>query len=86
MTDPIPSRQSGGEQSGQLDARVQGLPCRGLIPVAATQEAEAAVVSQFGCRGVIQIGSSRRTVATRSIARSNEAITPTPVRSALATR
>ena len=31
-------------------------------------------------------GSSRRTVPTRSIARSNEATTPAPVRSALATR
>jgi hypothetical protein len=33
-----------------------------------------------------QAGSSRRTVVTRSIERSNETITPTPVRSALATR
>ena len=34
----------------------------------------------------VQVGSSRRTVATRSIARSNDAMTPIPVRSALATR
>ena len=33
-----------------------------------------------------QPGSSRRTVGTRSMARSKETITPTPVRSALATR
>ena len=33
-----------------------------------------------------QPGSSRRTVVTRSMLRSNDAMTPTPVRSALATR
>ena len=33
-----------------------------------------------------QPGSSRRTVATRSMLRSNDAIAPIPVRSALATR
>ena len=33
-----------------------------------------------------QLGSSRRTVVTRSMPRSNEAMTPIPVRSALATR
>ena len=43
-------------------------------------------IGSAGLLGQPHPGSTRRTVATRSIERSKEAITPTPVRSAEATR